>query len=132
MVLEAKDTVRASEDLDAEMLDRAEHMAAGALEGALRSASSRTEVDDLAAARPVAQSTADLTPDPAASIDDAIDQITADLAAFCFEQLKRSVSSRDALDLNSDENALEDEFRVRNYIARPHQYIQYLRFRSFQ
>jgi hypothetical protein len=76
------------------------------------------EAEDLAVARPVAQSAADLTPDPdpAASIDDAIDQITAELAAFCFEQLERSVTLHDALDLNTDANALEDEFQVRHYI----------------
>ena len=81
------------------------------------------------------ESAADLTPDPdpAASIDNAIDQITADLAAFCFERLQRSVTSHDALDLNTDVSVLEDEFRVMYYIARrPNQYIQYLLFRSFQ
>ena len=71
------------------------------------------------------------TLDPAIPIDDAIDQITAELAAFCFEQLERSVTSHDALDLNTDAITLEDEFRVRNHIARrPHQYIQCLLYRS--
>ena len=90
-------------------------------------------MEDLAAAQPVAQEAVDLTPDPAALIDEAIDQITAELAAFCFEQLERSVTSHDALDLNSDVNTIDNEFRVRIYIARrPHQYIHYLIFRSFQ
>lgn len=108
--------MRASEDLDAEMLDCAEHPAAGAL----RSAPSRAEVKDLAVARQsAADLSLDLSPGPdTASIDDAIDQITAELAAFCLEQLERSVTSHDALDLNTNENALENELRVRNYIAR--------------
>jgi hypothetical protein len=108
--LDARDILRASEDLDAETLAQsAEHAAAEA---------SRAEVEDLAMARPVAQSAADLTPDSdlAASIDDAIDQITAELAAFCFEQLERSVTLHNALDLNTDVNALEDEFWVRHYM----------------
>jgi hypothetical protein len=135
--IDARDIVRASEDLDAEALAQsAERTATRAL---LRSApdppvpsrveSERAESEDLTAARQVAQSAADLT--PAASIDNAIDQITAELAAFCFEQLERNVTSHDALDLNKDVTALEDELRVRRYTARrPYQYIQYLRFRS--
>jgi hypothetical protein len=68
------------------------------------------------AAQPVvAQPTADLPLDQAALIDDDIDQITAQLAAFCFEQLERSVTSHDGLDLNTDASALEDEFRVSYY-----------------
>jgi hypothetical protein len=92
--------MRTSEDLDIEMLS-------GLVE---------QPAEDPAIARPVAQSAADLAPDPAASIDDAIDQITAQLAAFCFEQLERSVTSCDALDLNADVTALEDEFQVRHYM----------------
>jgi hypothetical protein len=76
------------------------------------------EVEDLAAAPLVVQSSADLTPDPAASIDEAIDQITAELAAFCIDQLEKSVTSNTALNLNTDVNAIEDELRVRSYIAR--------------
>jgi len=88
--------------------------------------------DDYTVAPPVVQLAADLTLDLPALIDNAIDQITAELAAFCFKQLERSVTSHDALDLNTDANTLEDEFWVRNYIAiRLHQYIQYLLFRSF-
>lgn len=82
--------------------------------------SAEQPAEDLAEARPVVQLAADLAPgpDPAASIDDAIDQITAQLAAFCFEQLERSVMSREALDLNTDVTALDNEFQVRHYIAR--------------
>jgi hypothetical protein len=72
-----------------------------------------------------AQSTADLTMDQAASIDNDIDHITAQLAAFCFEQLERSVTTHDALDLNTDASALENEFQVMYYIAmETNQYIQ--------
>lgn len=94
--LGARDVVRSSED---QALARsAEHIAA----------------EDLAAARlSVAQPTADLAPDPAAPIDSDIDQITAQLAAFCFEQLEKSVTSHNELDLNTDASALDDEFRVR-------------------
>jgi hypothetical protein len=82
-------------------------------------------------ARPVAQSAADLIPDPAALINDAIDQIMAELAVFCFKQLERSATSHDVLDLNTDVSVVENELRVRYYIARrPNQYIQYLLFRS--
>jgi hypothetical protein len=125
--LDARDIVRESEDPDAETLARpAEHSAAGALR--LGSAPDpiapiRAEAGNLAVARPVAQSAVDLTQDQATSIDDAIDQITAELAAFCFEQLERSVTPHhphDVLDLNTDVNALEDEFRVRHYIAGLH------------
>ncbi len=63
----------------------------------------------------VAQPTADLPPDQAASINNDIDQITAQLAAFCFEQFERNVTSHGELDLNADASALEDEFRVSYY-----------------
>jgi hypothetical protein len=91
------------------------------------------EVEDLAAAPPVAQSSMDLAPDPAASIDEAIDQITAELAAFCIDQLEKSVTLNTVLDLNTDANAIEDELWVRSYIARRlHQYIHCLVSRSYQ
>ncbi len=68
---------------------------------------------DLAVAQPVvAQPTPDLPMDQAASIDNDIDQITAQLAAFCFKQLERSVTSHDGLDLNTDASILKDEFWV--------------------
>jgi hypothetical protein len=85
--LDSEDSVVCLEDLDAETLDRAEHTAAGALQSA-PSAPSQAEAENLAEDRLVAQSAAaDLAPDQAAPIDDAIDHITAQLAAFCFEQL---------------------------------------------
>jgi len=101
---------------------------------------------DLAMAQPViAQPTLDLPMDQAASIDNDIDQITAQLAAFFFEQLERSVTSHDGLDLNTDASILEDEFWVSYncillYVAmRANQYtvILYIQctvspFRSFQ
>jgi hypothetical protein len=87
--------------------------------------SERAESEDLTVAQQVAQSAADLT--LAALIDNAIDQITAELAAFCFKQLEKNVTSHDVLDLNTDVIALEDELQVRHYAARrPYQYIQYL------
>jgi hypothetical protein len=125
--LDARDTasVQESEDLDAETFARsAEHTAAGALLQSAPDPTASNRAEDLPVARPVAQSAADLIPDPAASIDDAIDQITAELAAFCFEQLERSATSHDALDLNTDASVVENELRVRYYIARrPNQYI---------
>jgi hypothetical protein len=131
--LHARDIVRASEDLDAETLDssRAEHTAARALRS--ESPSSQVEVEDLATAPPVAQSSMDLTLDLAASINKAIDQITAELTAFCIDQLEKSVTLNTALDLNTDVNAIEDELRVRSYIVRRlHQYIHCLVSRSYQ
>ena len=65
----------------------------------------------------VAEGQAGLAPDQATSIDNDIDKITADLAAFCFEQLERSVTSCDPLDLNTNMGALEGEFRVGYYIT---------------
>jgi hypothetical protein len=125
--IDARDSMRASEDDSESLAQSAEHTAAGALRDP--TAPSRVEVGD-------PQLAADLTSDPANSIDGAIDQITAELAAFCFEQLERSVTSHDALDLNTDTNGLEDEFRVRHYLhyiaRRSRQYIQYLQTRSFR
>jgi hypothetical protein len=72
-------------------------------------AQATAEMEDLAEA----QATVDLTPDQAASIDDDIDYITAELAAFCFEQLERSVTLHDVLNLNADASILEDELQVR-------------------
>jgi hypothetical protein len=126
--LDSEESVVSLENLDAGTLDRAEHTAAGALQSA---PSAPSQVEDLAEDRLVAQSAvADLAPDQAAPIDDAIDHITAQLAAFCFEQIERSVTSRDALDLNADRTTVENEFQVRHCIAR-RQYIQDLQFRSF-
>ena len=94
--LGARDVARSSEDQALARL--VEHIAA----------------EDLATARlSVVQLTADLTPDLAAPIDSDIDLITAQLAAFCFEQLEKSVTLHDELDLNTDASALDDEFRVR-------------------
>jgi len=76
------------------------------------------KAEDLAVGRPVAQLTEDLLRDQAASIDNDIDCITAELAALCFEQLERSVTSHDALDSNADASALEDKLQVRYYITR--------------
>lgn len=114
----------------------AERTAAEALQRSApdQRAPSRAEVpaEDLAEVHLVAQSTADLASDQVASIDDAVDQITAELAAFCLEQLDRSLTSHDALDLNADASALQDELRVRSRYYWVNQYIQYLIFRSFQ
>ena len=62
----------------------------------------------------LAQSMADLTPPRVLpSVDNAIDQLTADLAAFCIDQLERSATlctkDRDI----GDTNDLEDELQVR-------------------
>ena len=92
----------------------------------LGSAEQPAEVPAMAQPAQSAQSATDLAPlDPAALIGNAIDQITAQLAAFCFEQLERGVILGDVLDSNTDVAALEDEFQVRHYImGRPNLYIQ--------
>lgn len=41
----------------------------------------------------------------------------AELAAFCFKQLERSVTLHNVLDLNIDANTLEDKFQVRHYMC---------------
>jgi hypothetical protein len=62
---------------------------------------------------------ADLTvPRPDASIDNAIDELVAELAAFCLDQLEKSITSSNRVDLNADADALEDEFEVSTYIVR--------------
>ncbi len=61
--------------------------------------------------------TADLALDRAALIDNDIDHITTELAAFCFKQLERSVTSHDALDLNTDTSTLDNEFWVKFHIV---------------
>lgn len=104
--------MRASDNLDIEMLAQsAEHTTAGVVLQSTPDPITPNRAEDLAVARPVVQSVADLrvTPDPVASLDDAIDQITAELAAFCFERLEGG----NALDLNTDASVLEDEHRVR-------------------
>ena len=52
-----------------------------------------------------------LAPPSSPSVDDAIDQLTDELAAFCIDQLEKDVMSKD-VDLNMNE-AFEDELRVR-------------------
>jgi hypothetical protein len=107
-VLEVRGDVRASEAPDPEMLSQ----------------SPADLAPDQIAPDPemLSQSPADLAPDQIApvseSINDAIDEITAQLAAFCFEQLEKSVTSDDALDLNADATTFTNEFRVRCYTAR--------------
>lgn len=55
---------------------------------------------------------------PIAANDDAIDQLTEQLAAFCFEQIERNVSSDDLdLNMNALAEAFEDELRVRYHIV---------------
>ncbi len=75
--------------------------------------------EDLATPRTVVQPAADLAvPSLDASINDAIDQLIAELTAFCLDQLKKSVTSSDGVDLNADADVLENEFKVSVYIAR--------------
>jgi len=67
----------------------------------------------------LAQSAADLAlPCPDASINNAIDQLITQLAAFCIGQLEKSVALSDGVDWNGDADALEDEFQVRACIPR--------------
>jgi hypothetical protein len=50
-----------------------------------------------------------------ASIEEAIDQLIMQFAAFCIDQLEKSVASSGGVDLNGDADALEDEFQVRTH-----------------
>lgn len=76
-------------------------------------------VEDLTAAQPVAQSAADLAaPRPSAPIDNAIDELITRFSAFCLDQLEKSVTPSDGVDLNADADALEDELEVRMCILR--------------
>jgi hypothetical protein len=69
--------------------------------------------EDLTEAQPVARSAADLAVAcPDASIDNAIDELITSLAAFCLDQLEKSVTTSDGVDLNADADALESELQV--------------------
>ena len=77
-------------------------------------------VGDLAAARPEgdqARSVADISlPHALPSINDAVDQLTADLAAFCFDELERRLTSVTWGDEDhgmGHTNDFEGELRVR-------------------
>jgi hypothetical protein len=75
--------------------------------------------EDLIAAQPVAESTADLaTPRPDSLIDNAIDELITRFAAFCLNQLEKSVTLSDGVDLNADADALENKLEVRVCILR--------------
>jgi hypothetical protein len=75
--------------------------------------------EDLTAAQPVAESAADLAaPRPDSSIDNAIDELITRFAAFCLDQLEKSVTPSDGVDLNADTDALENELEVRVCILR--------------
>ena len=75
-------------------------------------------VGGLAAARPEgnqARAVADISlPHALPSIDDAVDQLTADLAAFCFDELERRLTWGDDEDHEMGHtNEFEGELRVR-------------------
>jgi hypothetical protein len=75
--------------------------------------------EDRTATQPVARSAADLAmPCPDTSIDNAIDELITRLAAFCLDQLEKSVTSSDGVDLNADMDALANELQVRMCIPR--------------
>jgi hypothetical protein len=70
--------------------------------------------EDLAPAQPAMLSVAGLaTARPDASIDNAIDDLITRLAAFCLDQLEKTVTLSDAADLNADADVLENELQVR-------------------
>jgi len=70
--------------------------------------------EDLAPAQPATLSVAGLaTARPDASIDNAIDDLITRLAAFCLDQLEKTVTLSDAVDLNADADVLENELQVR-------------------
>ncbi len=75
-------------------------------------------IGDLAAARPeedVARSVVDIAPPHALpSIEDPVDQLTADLAAFCFDQLERRLTLGDEDREMGGTDEFEGELRVRS------------------
>ena len=122
--LQAGATARPSADLNADALvrsavDRAVLNLGEGREGSIQLVDLSAE--DLASrAEEVversARSAADVTvlhpaPPSNPSVDDAINQLTDELAAFCIDQLEKDVMSKD-VDLNMNE-AFEDELRVR-------------------
>lgn len=87
VVLESLDNAREDLDVDSETLAQS----ADNMEAAPDLTTSRAETGGVAVARPA--NVIPPIPDPATPIDDAIDQITAQLTDFCFEQLEKSVTS---------------------------------------
>ena len=70
--------------------------------------------EDLAPAQSAMPSAAGLAMAcPDASIDNAIDDLITRLAAFCLDQLEKTVTSSDAADLNTDVDMLENKLQVR-------------------
>ena len=121
--LQAGATVRPSADLNADALvrsavDRAVLNPGKGCEGSIQSVDLSAE--DLASwaeevVEQSARSAANITvlhpaPPSNPSVDDAIDQLTDELVAFCIGQLKKNVMSKD-VDLNMNE-AFEDELQV--------------------
>ena len=79
-------------------------------------------IEDRTAARPeedLVQAVADnILPPTPPSADSAMDQLTADLAAFCFDQLERTLTvSNEAYEVGGS-NEFEDELRVRFKLQR--------------
>jgi hypothetical protein len=58
------------------------------------------------------------TPCPDSSINNAIDELITRFAAFCLDQLEKSVTPSNGVDLNVDMDALENELEVRMCILR--------------
>jgi hypothetical protein len=70
--------------------------------------------EDLAPAQPAMPSVAGLAMARlGASIDNAIDDLIMRLAAFCLDQLEKTVTLSDAVDLNADADMLENKLQVR-------------------
>jgi hypothetical protein len=106
--LRAGVTTQASADLNADALVRsaADCAVLNPGEALVRSAKDLLEPSgevDLAACRSVAARD---------DTDDAIDKLTEELAAFCFDRLEKSVMLSNSGDLDMNADAFEDELQV--------------------
>ena len=86
-----------------------------ALPDAVGSDVSIEDEDDVMLSRSVANIA--IAPNTQALTDDTIDQLTEQLAAFCFGHVEKTLSSsdgNDGVDINLDAEAFEEELRVRD------------------
>jgi hypothetical protein len=109
--LRAGVTARSSADLNAEVLmqSAADRVSLSPDEALAQSA------DDLAVPHSLERSVADLR--PVSTIDDEINKITEELAAFCLDQLEKSAMPSDSVDSDLNANPFGDELQVRDYIC---------------
>ena len=102
----------ACQDLAATPLDLATELQA---ENSLASLAEPQSDREQEVARSVTDPAVHRTPDIA--IEDTIDRLADDLAAFCFERLEEDVNlgnKNDIIDVHIDQEAFEEELRVRD------------------